>query len=307
MKEVTLTVALFLVGLNAAIAQDIAYDDLEAIPLQELTQLGQLKQRSLREVSGLAYSKKHKEVIWAINDGGNGETLFALNPKGEVLAEIKVDQVKNWDWEDLDTFTVDGESYLMIADVGDNRAIRKKPMLLLFKEPELTVKSITPINTTVVAYEDGARDCEAVAVDTELREVLLVSKRDIPPGVYTVPLALESKPPGEETIVTAKKRSVVDALPQPDFRDLKEKYGVYSSQPTAIDIEGNRLLMLTYKYAYLYERQSDQHWSDVMLKKPKLLKLRKLEQQEAVTWLPDGNGIIYTSEGRLAPVMKAAW
>lgn len=307
MKVVTLMLALLLLGLKVAVAQDVAYDDLDAIQLNELTQLGRIEQRSLRELSGLAYSNKHKDVIWAINDGGNGETLFALNLKGQTLAEITIDQVKNWDWEDLDSFTINGESYLLIADVGDNRGIRKKPMLLLLKEPELTEKTVTPISITVVAYEDGARDCEAVAVDTQLQEIMLVTKRDIPPAVYTVPLSLKSRLPGEEIRVIGKRRSLVDALPQPDFQDLKEKYGVYSSQPTAIDIQGNQLLMLTYKYAYLYERKPDQHWSEVMLHKPKLVKVKKLEQQEAMTWLPDGKGILYTSEGRQAPLMKVAW
>src|SRR5688572_7938470 len=74
----------------------------------------------LTEVSGLAASRAHPGIYWAQNDGDNGERLVAIRPDGSRVASLRVEGVRNTDWEDLDAFELDGKRYLLVSDTGDN-------------------------------------------------------------------------------------------------------------------------------------------------------------------------------------------
>ena len=90
---------------------------------------------------------------------------------------------KNKDWEDLASFTLDGDPYLMVADIGDNAAKRKSRRLYFLKEPKAGKKSTTVDWEVEFEYPNGPRDAEAAAIDIENERVLILSKRDIPPVV----------------------------------------------------------------------------------------------------------------------------
>ena len=91
----------------------------------------------LDEVSGFAASREHDDVLWAIEDSGNPTRLYALSPRGRVLARYKVDGAKNVDWEDLASFDLDGKHYLLVADTGDNGGKRRNFVLHVFEEPKV--------------------------------------------------------------------------------------------------------------------------------------------------------------------------
>ena len=55
------------------------------------------------EISGLAASRQHPGVIWALNDSGDRAHVYALAPDGEVLATLWLRGARNIDWEDLAT------------------------------------------------------------------------------------------------------------------------------------------------------------------------------------------------------------
>ena len=80
-------------------------------------------------------------------------------------------------------------------------------------------------------YEDGPRDCEAVAFLDQ--HFYLLSKRDSPPRLYRVPLDLT--PRESAPIPEAKFLTELTTLPQPSLAERKLKYGEYSSHPTAMD------------------------------------------------------------------------
>ena len=48
----------------------------------------------------------------------------------------KLEDANNSDWEDLASFRLDGENYLLVADIGDNDGKRKDVRLYFVEEPK---------------------------------------------------------------------------------------------------------------------------------------------------------------------------
>ena len=77
---------------------------------------------------------------------------------------------------------------------------------------------------------------EAAAVDPASGDVLLVSKKRVPPEVFRVPL----RPAGDEVVV-AEKLGTIGGIAQPSEDDLARNpvYGRYRAQVTAADLSAN--------------------------------------------------------------------
>src|SRR6188768_662399 len=166
----------------------------------------------LDEVSGLAASRAHPGIYWAQNDSGTGAKLIAIKPDGSRVASLEVAGVENIDWEDLDAFDLNGKHYLMIADTGDNGGIRKVLTLYVVEEPARLRDgdSLRPAWVISFKWPDGARDCEATAVDPARGEVLLISKKRVPPDVFRVALQ-----PVDGGVQTAERLATLSSISQP--------------------------------------------------------------------------------------------
>src|SRR5687768_9709307 len=68
---------------------------------------------ALSEISGMAASRTFPGSFWTINDGGNGARLHLMDGDGTFRASVDVAGVQNQDWEDLASFELDGQRYLM--------------------------------------------------------------------------------------------------------------------------------------------------------------------------------------------------
>ena len=150
---------------------------------------GRLEDAKIREASGLARSQREPGVLWIINDSGAKEILYAIDLTGASLGRTELKKSNNKDWEDLASFTLDGEPYLVVADIGDNDLRHKTRTLYFLKEPKAGKDKTTVDWEVRFRYPNGRRDAEAVAIDIENERALVLSKRDIPPQLYEVPLA----------------------------------------------------------------------------------------------------------------------
>ena len=174
--------------LLAVLSACLAGCDAPRMPFARIA--GLVTSEELVEISGLAASRVHADVLWAINDGGNPARLYALDRRGGILARFEVKGARNLDWEDLAGFELDGKHYLLVADTGDNGGRRKEFQLHVFEEPDaLQDGTLAPAWTIRARWPDGPRDCEAVAVDAAAGQVLLVSKKRNPPDLFSLPLA----------------------------------------------------------------------------------------------------------------------
>ncbi len=259
--------------------------------------LGNIDNLDLAEASGLDVSTRDSELLWAINDSANEPRLFALSPQGANLGSWPVALPALGDWEDLSSFAIDGTSYLLIADVGDNFRWRRVLSLYVLREPllsELANDTLLQAERTIrFRYPDGPRDAEAVAVDISTGEILILSKRVIPAEVYRLPLNAP-----DDRVVTAERIALLTGIPQPVERDLYEEpnYGPGRSAPTALDVHGNSALVVTNKDAYLFERQANEPWSAAFAGIPQRVALPRVGQQEAGAFARDGRSFYTTIE-----------
>ena len=271
--------------------------------------IGQLNDYQLNEISGIAPSSIQPNTLWGINDSGNASALYRFRETGELVQVVKVDGVDNTDWEDLTGFSYRGKHYLLIADVGDNRAWRSQVSLILVAEPSVQQARIKPLAVWSFQYPNGARDVESVAYDANAHQVLLLSKRESKPLLYQLPLPVDlpTEPVSNHQVTVMQAPHLLGALmtlPQPTADDMKRRFGDHSAWPTAMDVHNNQLLVLTYKNAYVYKKPADAGWESILDQQPNAVPLQMLKQQEAIMWYADG-AFIYLSEGVGSPILKA--
>ena len=68
-----------------------------------------------------------------INDSGDTDRIYKVSFKGELLRELKLDNAKNRDWEDL---AKDDKGRLYIADIGNNNNKRQELVIYKITNPE---------------------------------------------------------------------------------------------------------------------------------------------------------------------------
>ena len=258
----------------------------------------------LEEMSGLAASKIHKDVLWVVNDGGNGEKLIAMGTDATRIATFNLKGVKNVDWEDLASFKLNGKNYILIPDTGDNGGIRKSLQIYVFEEPkELSDgQTLEPAWSFDFVWPDGARDCEAVAVDAAKGEILLISKKRVPPELFRLPLQPNAKN------VIAIKIGELPGITQPTPKEMEKNpvYGRYRSQITAADLSpnGRVLMVLNYHSVYFYVRDAAGSWINALSSKPDSFSFPWLPQAEAISFNREGTAIYIGSEQRPVPLLR---
>lgn len=265
--------------------------------------VGHISHPAATETSGITASRRARDLLWIHNDSSSQPVLNAIGTDGRLRGTLRVSGIKNIDWEDIASFELDGQSWLLIADTGDNGSSRKNCMLYIIAEPDLSgIPQGQELTATVawkipVAYPDGAHDCEAVAVDAHEETVFLLTKRTKPPALYSLPLrgAASGQPPITATLVTQLRN-----IPQPNSRQtiLPTPTGRYRAQPTAMDIAPDRLsaVVLTYGDVLLYPRRSDESWATTFSRPPEVLTPHGVPQAEAACFTADGTGLFVTSE-----------
>jgi hypothetical protein len=261
-----------------------------------------IQSRAIQEASGLAVSPKDSRFLWAVNDSGGTADLHLFDTDGTERGQVKVTDANNLDWEDLASFTLDGKSWLLIADTGDNLAIRKTVTLHIIGEPKLPADGRNLADHAAAgwridfSYEAGPRDCESVAVDPVREKIILVSKRTQPPEVYELPLRA-SKNPGP--VVATKIGSLRTDSPAGNLIPL-------ANQPVAMDIsaDGSLAAIATYYGVFLFPRQPAESWTEAFAKQPKPLAPHGLAQAESLAISKDGKTLFVVSEGRNSPIVR---
>ena len=264
---------------------------------------GQLEDSRIREASGLARSHRQPGTLWIINDSGAKEILYAIDQRGTSLGRTELRKSKNKDWEDLASFTLDGEHFLMVADIGDNVAQHKSRKLYFLKEPKAGKKSTTVDWEVSFRYPNGPRDAEAAAIDVENDRVLILSKRDIPPALYAVPLRST-----DDKKVTATWLGTISGLPKPSRQDVEfaPKTKDWHWQPSGMDIsEDNRAaVILTYRAVYYFLRRPGQDWFDAFNTQPIRIGLGNFRNAEAVAFADDNRTVMVTGENKNSLLLR---
>jgi len=238
--------------------------------------------------------------------------LYALEPNGARRGELRITGITHHDWEDLASFELDGRSWLLIADTGDNAGNRTNCALYVVAEPDPA--ELSPVRETTatiawkipVRYLDGPRDCEAVAVDARAGVVYLLAKRNSPHGLYTLPL----RPPADGVVPAAMPVAQIpnSFIPQPSAsqRLLPIPGGRYRAQPTGMDFaaDGSAAVVVSYGDVLIFQRQKDEPWKAALMRPPAVLPPHGLTQAEGVAFGADSRTIYVSSEGTDSGIVR---
>jgi len=242
------------------------------IPMNTMAKTFIIENKKIDESSGLALSRKTNEVLWTHNDSGSAPIIYAMDFKGHDLGTYFLGGEYPRDWEDISSFKLNSQPYLLIADSGDNHEINFTSYLSIYKEPDISPdkrKLIEP--SYIVEYQypnDKSYDVESVAVDIIQEKVLLLSKRNKKVSVFELPLITNFNTHNQ--VLTAKKIVKLD----------------YFKRPTAMDIsaDGKYAVILTYGKVYWFENKNNKSWKDIFKKPTKEIKFKGLFQPEAISF-----------------------
>lgn len=270
---------------------------------------GLLRDTRLNEISGMATSGRSAQRLWLHNDSGTRAQLFAVDSSGRVQARLLLPGIKPVDWEDLAAFELDGKPYLLIADTGDNGAVRQRSELLIVEEPqfEATAQELQlqaqPAWRIAFRYADAPHDVEAVGVDVPNERVLLLAKRTSPPQIWSLPL----RPKTSAEQVAQLVGSV--AVPAEDQPAVDFQRRLQPGRPTSLAIaaDGRHALVLTYASAWLFRREGDESWPAALARTPQVFPIGLVGQAEAVSIARDGRSGFITGERWPAPLIRIDW
>jgi len=317
-------------GLEPTLVDVLAGAPLAVAPFGPQERVADLRtlRDGLQEISGLAASRHHPGVLWAIADGKRN--LYAIRTTPEVQVD-KVDlrRCKLRDWEDLAWFEQDGAPHLLIADVGGNAAnVHKRGgsgFLYVLPEPAPGADEAKVTRTITFALPHGDPDfgdIEAVAVDSDTREILIVKKRVHEKHLLVLDLDEDRHDPGDGDWSSI-------ALPDPNPwetdapRGASRKQTIWRRQPTGLDVHGREAVLLTYRHGYVYTRNGDESWREAFARRPEQLRMPfsvelgptthelpadaapYLAQREAICFSPDGATVFVASEA--AGKREPAW
>jgi hypothetical protein len=149
----------------------------------------------VNELSGLAASRKHPGILYAHNDSGDTPRVFAMDEKGTVVSEIRLDGASSWDWEDISVGPCPAGSCLYVADTGDGSNARDHYTIYRLPEPAalpsggVTVSSFERFH--FVYPDDGGRhNSEALMVHPVSGRMFVIIKMGGRPSLYEMPQPL---------------------------------------------------------------------------------------------------------------------
>lgn len=277
--------AIFLGGFPAlaAAAEGPAFEPVSALHVPEMT-----------ELSGLYASRRSAGRLWGLNDSGHPPELLSFDAALRLHRAIPVQGVDNRDWEDLAGYEDEGQSWLVIADTGDNFSLRSEVRLIFVPEPTAEAPQATPTRVLRFTWADGPRDCEAVAVDVPGRRILLADKGRHPAGLYQ--LALDGSDSGQEARRIADFPELVPTAPP---RASPIGSSRWRGTPTAMDLsaDGRRLAVLTYQSISLFERVGDADWNQALRQPLRSERTPRLGGFEALAFEAGERSILIGSEG----------
>ena len=263
---------------------------------------GTIADGEITESSGIAASKCQPNVYWTHNDSGDDAFIFAFDKTGAKLGTWKVTNAENVDWEDIALHKDSaGKCFIYIGEIGDNESKRDERVIYRVAEPKAGLENASatkqqpltsePAETIRFTYPDRKHNAETLLVHPDSGDIYVVTKTVSGPATV-----FRIKPVfGKETSITAEKVSNLSVPSIPN--------GFLTGGDISPD--GKRVVICDYSGAYEFTLPMDsKNFDDIWSQTPVIIDVGKRKTGEAVTYSPDGNSIILTSEGRNSPILE---
>jgi hypothetical protein len=258
------------------------------------TLAGHVAATGLDNLSGMAASWKNPGVIFGHNDRNNAQ-IYAMGPDGSPRARYVLTGAAAVDPEDLGVGPCPAGTCLFLADIGDNAASRASIAIFRVTEPTVPAAATGDVSVTfdrfAVTYEDGAHNAEGLLVEPKTGALYVVTKPAMgqASSVYRLPHPLAA---GMNQAVK------VATLPIPKATD--KQASAAAAHPC-----GRGFVVRTYDKLYEFRIAPGAAFETAFAAAPVAIPWATEPQSEAVSYLPDGTGILSSGEGVGAPLERA--
>ena len=263
---------------------------------------GTIADAEIKESSGIAASKCQPNVFWTHNDSGDKAFIFALDKSGAKLGTWTVPNAANFDWEDIALFKDnEGKCFIYIGEIGDNESVRDEHVIYRILEPKAGTENASatkqqplatePADAVRFIYPDSRHNAETLVVHPKTGDIYVITKRvSGPAGVYRIRPNFGN---GEAAKAEKVSDLSVPAIPN----------GFLTGGDISPD--GKRLVICDYSAAYEFTLpENAKSFDEIWSQEPESINVGMRKIGEAVTYSPDGNSIILTSEGKNTPIIE---
>ncbi|MGK7393779.1 MAG: hypothetical protein ACNS62_04370 [Candidatus Cyclobacteriaceae bacterium M3_2C_046] len=246
--------------------------------------MGKVENNDIDEASGLAASQANPNMLWTHNDSGDKARVFLLDNQGKHAGEFYLNQIEARDVEDiaLGPGPEANQTYVYLADIGDNAARHAVNYIYRFKEPNVEQADI-PVNKMIdqvdvikYTYPEQARDAETLMIDPVSKDIYIVTKREPQVLLFRIPFPQNT----EDTLVAEK----VGELP----------YTLIVGGDISPD--GKEILLKSYNEVLYWKLDQSEEIADIIHKVPLGLPYASEPQGEAICWSYDQKGYYTLSE-----------
>jgi hypothetical protein len=234
------------------------------------------------EISGLVCGHKNEELIYMVEDKGNANKIFVFNRSGILQTKLVLQGLENIDWEDIaiGSGPISGESYIYVADIGDNDGNRNSVRIIRFIEPDLSSISSNSIvinNYDIInfQYPNGAKDAETLLLNPFNKDLIIMTKVELVTRVYQLKYPYSSN---------MNKAEFIGLLPT-----QKIVAGDISS-------DGQRIVVKNKSTIYYWETHSNDIYKTLFHNPPKKISYIPEPRGESVGFSKDGKSYFTITE-----------
>jgi hypothetical protein len=246
---------------------------------------------SLPEISGIADSRNFKQHVWVQEDGNSEDAIYLYDYNGKRQGKVMV-PVKNYDWEDMVVANgpVDGQSYIYIANTGDNFSNRPTYSIIRFPEPKsINGQPLVNVENIEFKYPSGENpDAEAIIVSPQTKDIYIFTKNTRNCSIYKI--AYQANYEGK--VQTA---NFLKTVPFPLITSA------------GISTDGKEIVLKNYAFIYYWNTLAGEAIETTLGKSPtKYLPYESEPQGEAFCFTHDGKSYFTISEydGNAPAILK---
>lgn len=299
-------VQVILVGLLVWACQSfyIAEEEFTRTNFQGTKDLGILANIEIDEASGMVASQRNPEHYWVINDSKDLNRMFLVSQTGQGKAEFTLAGLHNRDWEAMGRWrNRTGQTYLYVADIGDNLARNSSYHVHRFLEPSLQLTD--PLRRVIKATQslefklpDGSRDMECMLIDQISGELYFISKREDHKRLYRLP----SDAFAHHGIQTAQFICELNfSVPTSNLSLLKKIYYITDGNVASSNEE---IIVRNYLEIYYWKKEKKESIADALRRKPRVVPSILEPQGEALAF--DGLNKGYATISEIATLSSPA-